>query len=561
MRKAMKDNAIASLSINIIILLIYFLFFNIVLETNDEFAFSAFLSGAYGGVSSHLVFSNVFLGVLLEILYSLNLGRNWYSILQIIFNFLSLNIICFVLLMKTEVLKKRMVRYAIAFSVLLVIGFQHFYLMQWTKSAYLIILAGLLLFLYALHEYKGNIFILTFSGMLILIGTFIRFDTLYVVLAFFFVRCIYDMVLEQKFCLSKQFFCLNAKYIASFLVLLCILFGFKIADGLVYKYGTANEEWKLYREYNVLRSELVDYGIPSYEEHIKEYEKIGLTETDIQMLNNWTFSDPEVFTTETFEKIISLKEKRNLNGDIVYSVIENIICTMKSPIGIITVIITFLYLLNGKKKQCILFTLYTFMMFLLYGYLTYMDRVIFRCEYGIWFTLLTLLLYDFSGNISKYKRIITKITALIMALIILLFSVINYHSNYQTYTRPLEARYRELFNYTSLRKENLYMRDVSTLSNWHLGFSPLEALPYGYLSNIYLLGGWEIRNPITDVEKEYGLTNPWRQCVDSDNIFIIDNVGIELKLKYIRQRYCKTAEAIQVDEVAGFKIYKIVSCI
>ena len=139
MHKAMKDNAIASLSINIIILLIYFLFFNIVLETNDEFAFSAFLSGAYGGVSSHLVFSNVFLGVLLEILYSLNLGRNWYSILQIIFNFLSLNIICFVLLMKTEVLKKRMVRYAIAFSVLLVIGFQHFYLMQWTKSAYLII--------------------------------------------------------------------------------------------------------------------------------------------------------------------------------------------------------------------------------------------------------------------------------------------------------------------------------------------------------------------------------------------------------------------------------------
>ena len=42
MHKAMKDNAIASLSINIIILLIYFLFFNIVLETMMNLHFQLF---------------------------------------------------------------------------------------------------------------------------------------------------------------------------------------------------------------------------------------------------------------------------------------------------------------------------------------------------------------------------------------------------------------------------------------------------------------------------------------------------------------------------------------
>lgn len=562
MNDIQKKNLWGTLTINLIVLVVYLLFFNIILEGNDEFAFSAFLSGAYRFRSVHLVFSNIFYGEFLKFFYCLGMNINWYSIFELLFCFLAFWTISYIIFMKLEKYKKSKIYILICFVFLMVFGYHHYYLMQWTKSAYLISLAGVTLILYVLHMKKTQNIGIIVGGILVLVGSFIRFDTVLVVFAFLFIRFLYDLLIEQKFKFEKNYFKGSGKYIITFGLLLCLVFGFRIADKLVYKYGPEHEQWRHYEQYNILRSEIMDYGIPKYEDAEQQYQNIGLSEVDIKMLKNWNFSDSEVFSVEMFQKIVNLKEKKSINLKIIIETFKNILKgAPKKKIGIFTSIVVLLCLVNGDKKRKLLIFMYTILLFLLYAYLTYMDRVIFRCEYGIWICLLVFSLYnyDYSKNDKIIKNRICKGSWICLSLVICAISLYDYQSRHDIYMEPLKTEYRDLFDYTSKHKENIYMRDVSTLCDWNQGFSPLEALPYGYLSNIYLLGGWEIENPITDVKQNYAISNPWRECVDSENIFIIDNVGIELKLAYIQQRYCETAEAVLVDEIAGFKIYQIVS--
>ena len=561
MIKLRNNNTICALVINIIIIIIYFSLFNIVLETNDEFAFSAFLSGAYGESSPYMVFSNVFYGMFLKIFYSLEIGVNWYSIFQILLNFISFSVITYIILMRTEKYERKIIRCIFCFSLVLFLGYQHYYLMQFTKSAYLIALAGILSILYALNDNRSNKWVV-FGCLLVLFGSFIRFSSVYVVLAFAFFRCAYDLIILQRFSLKKNYIVKNIRYVVSFFIMLVLIFGFDIADNMMYKHNTNSEQWTYYNQYNVARSELLDYGIPDYEKHKEEYYKLGLSEVDIKMLNNWTFSDPEVFNLETLEKIIELKENdKLLIIQVVKNTIKNVFEGIKTNIGFMTMIAIFLFCICGNGKQRILGLLYITMTLLLYGYLSYIDRVIFRSEYGIWLSMFILLIYDYpmisNMNLAS-KRLMKTVWTTIMAVIIVL-SIKTYVENHERFNIGIQDRYWQLFDYTNIHQENLYMRDVSTLSDWNRGYSTLQALPQGYLSNIYLLGGWEIENPNTNVERKFGVYNPWRECIDSDVIYIIDNQGIELKLKYIKQHYCSTAKAIQVNDVAGFKIYKIVS--
>lgn len=557
--KIQYRNLLQAFIINVSVVVLYFCFFNMVYESNDEWAFSSFLSGAYGLTSSHLVFSNIFYGGILEFFYGLEWGINWFTIFELLFSFVSLFVLTYICLMRTEKYNNNFSRCIIAFVILVVIGFEHYYFIQWTKTAYLVALAGAVLMFYEFDLAKPNKFFL-FSGiLLVLIGSCLRFDSVYVILAFSFVRCVYNLMIEQRFQLNKEYFKANLLYITSFSTMIILVFGFRIADRMIYEYGNQKEEWKYYLEYNVLRSDLLDYGIPDYKEFEEEYNEIGLYDTDIAMIRNWCFADSEVFNVETFQQIVNLKETRELSINTFVDTYYNILEGGKNRLGLLVLFVIALVLMCGKKKHKLLFCMYFGMSFLLYGYLTYMNRVVSRVEYGIWLCMLFFLLYDFPKCRTLIENKAHKFAWISMTVCLLFISLNDYNQNIDRYMAPLNTEYRELFNYTNAHKENIYMRDVTSLSNWTSGFSPLEALPYGYLSNIFLMGGWEIEHIVTDITLRYPINNPWRECVNSNNIFIIDNGSIEKKVNYIKKRYCSTAEAILYDEVAGFKIYQIIS--
>lgn len=59
------------------------------------------------------------------------------------------------------------------------------------------------------------------------------------------------------------------------LVMLLLSFGLKGFDTFVYQ---SDPQWKQYTEYNELRTELLDYDFPEYEDYEEEYEQLGITE-------------------------------------------------------------------------------------------------------------------------------------------------------------------------------------------------------------------------------------------------------------------------------------------
>ena len=51
----------------------------------------------------------------------------------------------------------------------------------------------------------------------------------------------------------------------------------------------------------------------------------------------------------------------------------------------------------------------------------------------------------------------------------------------------------------------------------------------------------------------------YKDAVDSEVIRIIDNTHIDMIETYIREHYCEKAKAVQIDEINGYNVYKIIS--
>lgn len=164
-------------------LLCAILFCDIKYEVSDDFMMEAVLSGAFGqGYNAHLLFSNIFLGYALKIMYMLIPIVSWYFIFQIGVCFLSLTAATYV------ILEHNTKPAGILFSFLLVTFFSDdvYILPQFTKAAALAICAGGVLFLYGLWECKEKKKKISMAagGLLILCGSLIRFSCIYVTAGF-----------------------------------------------------------------------------------------------------------------------------------------------------------------------------------------------------------------------------------------------------------------------------------------------------------------------------------------------------------------------------------------
>ena len=92
------------------------------------------------------------------------------------------------------------------------------------------------------------------------------------------------------------------------------------------------------------------------------------------------------------------------------------------------------------------------------------------------------------------------------------------------------------------------------------GYGPLSLVPVGVASNMAVLGGWPAGSvPYNATLKNYGMTNPYRDCVNNEKVYLIDN-DINLTLNYIREYYDMDAQAVEVGKFDEDNVmYQIVS--
>ena len=65
--------------------------------------------------------------------------------------------------------------------------------------------------------------------------------------------------------------------------------------------------------------------------------------------------------------------------------------------------------------------------------------------------------------------------------------------------------------------------------------------------------------PVTQLMLEYGVTNPYRDCVDNDQVYILF-YNIELFMRYVNETYAPDARAVPVEPLSsqtGLPVYRI----
>ena len=88
-------------------------------------------------------------------------------------------------------------------------------------------------------------------------------------------------------------------------------------------------------------------------------------------------------------------------------------------------------------------------------------------------------------------------------------------------------------------------------------YGPFDRMPENLLDNVYWFGGWECRTPGYTQEMEtHGITNPYRDVINNDSIYLVDD-NIDLTLKYIRQYYDSSAQAVFIKTIGNVDVYQI----
>lgn len=561
--RVFSNHWVKALALNLLFLAVSLLVFGSTHETNDEFTIAAIASGAYGESSPFLVFSNILYGYFVTFLHTLIQSVNWYMVTQMVFCFVCATILCYILYEKYG----GYVGTLINVSVLFVLALNHYVWLQFSKNSAFITMTGFLMVLYALQKGKSNRWV---AGGIFLacVGFMIRYNNVFIVGCFFFFLCLIELFVKQHFSFKKDYWKKNLRFILSFVILFACMGALFLVNTAAYR---GNAEWDYFMEYSETRSDLLDYGLPKYFDHQQELEKLGITSTDLVMLKDWNFNDPERFDLATLQALVKMQQEdktqdrheRGLFRQIVGIANELGSKAVDLPVGRLTALALVLFLLlcaphNLWQAGAILFSTVT-----LYSYLCLIGRVIYRAEYGIWLCAAVLLLYCFDEtrlHLKSLKRSLLRKLLIGYTAMLVIGNFTYLRDNWKKVDKEFEPNMEHVVSTMSADTDHVYLIDVLSFNEIDNGFSPFEARPKGLFHNILFLGGWSTNAPYTlQVARQNNITNPYRDVIDSGRLLIVDNKRIETKVRYIREHYCATARYELVNNIGGYNVYQIFS--
>jgi hypothetical protein len=262
-------------------------------ETNDDVTMHWIVAGKVftDRPDEHFLFSNVLLGLALRWLYENAPNVPWYPLNQILTLAASATAICYALLRVNPTIRQAMVCVLfLAVAILPCLAE-----LQFTKTAFLATLAGLLLVLAPLRGAPSRARTADVASFLLLIvGSLIRFES-------FVMAAIVVMPLA-----------LVATYSAPALAArraLPVIAAAVLATGLYWvnqEYYARDPEWKDFYAYNAVRAEFTDYNHFSYnEKSAPAFRAAGWAPVDFGMLVNWCYADRDLYSLKRMRQIVA----------------------------------------------------------------------------------------------------------------------------------------------------------------------------------------------------------------------------------------------------------------
>ena len=412
-------------TILIIFLCAFFIGLGILITQNEIYGDEWYIVGSADGLfglnntSLMVLCSNYTIVGLIHLLALTGLRLNWLLLIQLLFEYIT-----FILVFKSLIARWGMKRGVVLSCLFAIIIIPSLYKMHsiTNSSAFLVSGGGFWLFECIRNKRKYRQY---FWGIiLILIGFSIRGDVVFFSIFFFGIIWLLDIIsviTQEKN--KKELIEELKKYFIPFAVVFIIMFILYYSQIIMME----RENPGIYK-WNTIRSQVDNYPVPEYKKYKTEYEKIGITEVEYNLLKSLNNLDPEFFTQEKYEEILKLKNKINIHNNSV-SILTLIIESIKgfcdnSIMGIFLFIVLFAFLFNNKKlliKSLIIIAANI----LLIGYFNYINRFIQRIEWSIWINIIfviLLLLYDVKTETEKNINYKEKIL-LALLLLILLFGI------------------------------------------------------------------------------------------------------------------------------------------
>ena len=519
-------------------------------ETNDDLAMEALLYGSYGGGgTSFLVFLNRILGIILLFLSSVIPQVNWYFVMHYAVCLFSIYVLA-----KTFI--GRFGRNGIFISVIMIAAsLETLYYVQFTKTAAIAAVAGVIGLLFALREERRNWTLLLISIGLVIVGSMIRFHSFLMVCPFLFLVYLFELIDVA----TRQKNRIKAFAVIPVIVICTTLLCYGL--GAVINNNTPGA--REFNEYNSYRSQLTDYNYV--------LDKTDGYYSELLMATNWMHNDPEVFTTERLEELNGVVEvdTQSLSGKSTGMLFAEYLseALTREPMLLISLVMVIVLLLLSKRK---LYSLLLFGCYIIVElYLIINGRYsLHRVDFGILFALLMSLFYICKISVPSKMMKIKELMAWIVVPVILIMAVIiaglppvfMYKANKEFY----HSKYEWLNDAINQNSEYQYM--IHPLATGLDVTRNIYELPkYNDLNGYFYMGGWDCGVALPGLENKSNCTfaeNPWRECVDSNTIRLImpedhGDYYMKIVLIYIRDHYNVNVAGVMEYQNGGVKVYRV----
>jgi len=324
----------------------------------------------------------------------------------------------------------------------------------------------------------------------------------------------------------------------------------------------SKEPYSFYHEYDAARVACVDFGRPDYGDMAEGYESLGLSENAVKLFQDSSYFDTQRFDMATLNSISALRDEiipPPSIGECLGRFLDDCLLGFFRNLHVYGfLIILALWLAAGKHSLRDYLTLAGIagLFGLMYLYLIYRGRyLVDRVDMPLFLALSACLAYMLDREkLQKEKS---------LAALLLLFSIgCSHYLTRDVYRSAVEYQNpesRAAVESLLLDEEHIFLAKVDAVDDRI--YSPLEPAAQGYWDRIFYLGGWTMNHPaIMESLAENGVENPYRDCVNNNKVYIIDN-NIELTLAFIREYYAPEAEAEPVQPLSaetGMNIYRIV---
>lgn len=551
MKQYIKNHPfLTCICIQLIIFILYCISGTIKYEVSDDFMMQMMVSGAYGSTANDMMFTSPILAIILSFLYQILPFVNWYFYFQAGMIVISLSIIHYIFIKE----KHHPLLQSIVFACILLIAKDFYQLMQFTKTATIILCAASLLAIYAMKNDKKQ---LISAIILLIVGMMLRLKCIYIVGPALAGYVLIDFITHKD-----EF---KAKLKSYLLLAICAIlsYGFvNISQSILENrtdliaYDTFNHE-----RVSINDVEAIDYTLIQ-----EELNNIGVSENDYQMMLSWNFGDEDYFTTETLGKVADIMERHQNRTfkDALYSMVHrqywNYMIVWFIMITGILCCIMFKSLPQGILLGGICFIL------LLIN--SYASRNVYRVEVSTFISC--ILFYYYANQDQQFKSskwfYIPSICMIVLSIVGLI--PIHSQSNYDMMNASWDnniKKYQVSFRQTPLpiveeiqnHPQNTYILGFnSCIQSFYLHYDPVFENGSTLFHNAIYLGGVDFQHPLRNYwMSEHHLENTITSLLEDDVYFVEHHTQNQI-LTFFHEHYDANITMELVKEVEGYQIWK-----